>query len=308
MSFNAQILADSFYVTPDGTASRLTTFSVTYPRFILAEVNTHRMLSRNTASSRAIPVKRRITEMENDPFEFVEWGANKRGMQAGEEVEAEAIAAAKDIWASARKAAMTAAGCMSDLNVHKQIANRLLEPFIWNTTIISGTDWDNFFALRTHKDAQPEFQVIARMMKEVHDSSTPDYVIPNDWHLPMLTWNDRVSGLSIEDQVKVSAGKCGRVSYLTHDGKRDHSADIDLHDRMLSSGHMSALEHPARPMTVSEWDAIDAIRREIRSFKTDDPNVIRMLAQMELQVTYSGNYRGWIPYRKTIPGESIFRG
>jgi hypothetical protein len=159
--------------------------------------------------------------------------------------------------------------------VHKQLANRLLEPFMWHTVIVSATEWDNFWHLRAHPDAQPEIRRIAVMMREAWEGSTPRPCGPEQWHLP-LTDDLQVGGpdgLSLEDAIKVCVGRCARVSYLTHAGRRDPAADITLHDRLLSSGHLSPFEHAARPLGGGGW---------------------------------SGNFRGWTAYRKEIPGESDF--
>jgi hypothetical protein len=166
------------------------------------------------------------------------------------------------------------------LNVHKQVANRLLEPFMWHTVIVTATEWDNFWHLRAHPDAQPEIQRTAMLMKEAYDASTPAELGAGEWHLPLIDEVDRdaLEGKpgGEEDLIKISAGRCARVSYLTHAGKRDHGADIGLHDSLVESGHMSPLEHPARPLEAEELEAGE----------------------------FCGNFRGWRQYRKDFAHEA----
>jgi thymidylate synthase ThyX len=302
MGFDAKVLADSR--SPAG--HRLTTLEATFPRFVLAEFNTHRVFSRNSASSRAIPIAKQLRRVLEDPYVPIEFGANQPGMQAGDPLTGEKREAAEREWLNARDDAVRRVlGLVTDpsalatgadlfesleqveaavrdrnrpaewLNVHKQVANRLLEPFMWHTVIVTATEWENFWNLRCHPDAQPEIRLIAEKMRDAAGTSDPVELDWDDWHLPLVRPEDREQMASIEDLIKISAGRCARVSYLTHDGKRDLDADIELHDRLLESGHMSPLEHPARPLTAAEL--------------TDNE--------------WSGNFRGWRSYRKEIPSE-----
>jgi len=303
MSFDAKVLADS--VSPAGY--RLTTLEATFPRFVLAEFNTHRVFSRNSASSRAIPIAKQLRRVLEDPFVPLEFGSNQPGMQAGPPLQGAKREAAEREWLGARDdavrrvlgliAAPGEIGADDDLgeplaaveaairekavpaewlNVHKQVANRLLEPFMWHTVIVTATEWENFFNLRCHADAQPEIRLIAERMRDARAGSEPQEIGPGGWHLPLIRPEDREEGVPVGDLVKVSVGRCARVSYLTHDGRRDLSADLDLYSRLVESGHMSPLEHPAQPLGEAE------------------------LREAE----WSGNFRGWRPYRKLVPGES----
>jgi thymidylate synthase ThyX len=303
MGFDAKVLADSR--SPAGY--RLTTLEATFPRFVLAEFNTHRVFSRNSASSRAIPIAKQLRRVLEDPYVPIEFGSNQPGMQAGPPLDGGKREAAEAEWLRARDDAVRRVlhliagpeafssgdpllenlqkveAAIRDksqpaewLNVHKQVANRLLEPFMWHTVIVTATEWDNFWNLRCHPDAQPEIRLVAETMRDTTEASEPEELAEGEWHLPLVRPEDRQQVDSIEDLIKVSAGRCARVSYLTHAGVRDLGADIQLHDRLLESGHMSPLEHPARPLTASE------------------------LAEGE----WSGNFRGWHPYRKTISGEA----
>jgi thymidylate synthase ThyX len=273
VSYEAKSIADS--ISPAGV--RLTTLQVTFPRFILAEFNTHRMLSRNSASSRAVPVKKRIEDVLTDPFVPEKFGRNQKGMQAHEEPISEHNAEEAEVaWRYAARLAIHYTRRLNKLGVHKQWSNRLLEPFSWHTVVVTATDWDNFFHLRCHPDAQPEFQKIAGMMRDVMAASKPREFCYGDWHLPYITDEDyslENAGLHLG---AISAARCARVSYLTHEGKRDISADSALATRLLTSGHLSPFEHPARA-----------------DIRTD---------------AYFGNLRGWVSYRKHIHHEQDILG
>lgn len=272
MAYEARILADSENIT----RCRLVTFLVTFPRIVLAEFNTHRALSRNSASSRAIPVEKRIAAVEADPFIPESFGKNQRGMQAATALDGMAAEQAEQAWRDACQQAVRHARALAMLGVHKQLANRVIEPYCWHTVICSGTEWENFFALRCHPDAQPEIRRIAEMMRELYEGSESVVLMPGEWHLPLVTYEERIefAHAPAEHLAKISAGRCARVSYLTHDGRRAPDEDVALCDKLMASGHMSPLEHPAM--------ALPDRRAE-------------------------GNVRGFRQLRKTIPGEDVFR-
>jgi thymidylate synthase ThyX len=258
LGYKAKILLDS--VSPNGV--RLTTMEVTFPRFVLAEFNTHRMFSRNSASSRAIPVEKQLKRITENPCVPIYWGKNQKGMQASEEVSEKWKA--EYIWLRARDKALEYAKHLADLGVHKQVTNRLLEPFMWHTVIVTATNWSNFFALRCHPDTQPELRKAAMMMQEIHESHVPRQFDWDEWHLPLFYRSDgqlvcsedlaEIEKLSRDFEMsqteiakRVSAGRCARVSYLTHDGQRNLAADLQLCNMLIDSGHMSPLEHVATP-------------------------------------------------------------
>jgi len=294
MTFKCKILKDS--ISPDG--ARLTTFEVTFPRMVLSEFNTHRTFSRNSASSRAIPVEKMLKMVQENPYIPHYWGKNQKGMQAEAEVDQDTATLASKEWLQSRDMAVQSANRLLSLGIHKQITNRLLEPFMWHTVIVTATEWDNFFNLRDNKDAQPEIKTIAHMMKELYFSSSPETCYYDQWHLPLIDKEDfelevirDTSGrYDLERLKKISAGRCARVSYLTHDGKRDHEADIELHDRLLSGGHMSPLEHVARPIDYS------------------DLNQLELENKLRLNDKFIGNFKGWFQYRKMISGEHNILG
>ena len=276
MTYQAKILADS--VSPAG--HRLTTQEVTMPRIVLAEFNTHRVLSRNSASSRAIPVEKQLIRVLDEPFVPDYWGVNQKGMQADERLNPRDSADARFEWLSRRDLAVLGSvaligglgglqdealrarvGALQDLYgeidrplmrpVHKQLANRLLEPFMWHTVIVTATEWDNFYALRSNSQAQPEIRQTAEAMLAAYRSSKPEKIDYGAWHLPLIQADERQ--LAVSALVKIAAGRCARVSYLTHEGRRDPEQDIALYGRLVLSGHMSPLEHVARPFSAEEW-------------------------------------------------------
>lgn len=231
MTISAKIIAHSSHPgCPD-----LITIQCRYPRFIHAEVMTHRVFSRNASSSRAVPVERMIQGVLDDPAMPVAWGSNQPGMQAGEEIarREEAIA----MWLEARDRAVEAARDAQRLGLHKQIVNRLIEPFAHISVVITATEWENFFKLRCHPAADPTMHALADAMRDAIAHSKPTFVGRDGWHLPY----GAPTPLS-------SAGRCARVSYLNHDGSNpDIDKDAALAETLMASGHWSPFEHPATP-------------------------------------------------------------
>ena len=272
MGYSARVIADSV----SNANYRLTTMEVCFPRMVLAEFNTHRVFSRNSASSRAIPIQKQIDRIKEEPFMPSYWGANQAGMQAEQELEGKARDNAKREWLSARDDAVRHVENMLELGLHKQLANRVLEPFMWHTVIVTATEWSNFFALRANEMAQPEIREVAELMKKAYEASQPKVVNNDDWHLPLIQPEEYDGTFERSDDArKISAARCARVSYLTHDGKRDLEADITLYERLTSGGHMSPLEHVARPLSKEEL----------------------------VEGKWRGNFKGWIQLRKLVPNE-----
>lgn len=278
MAYSAKIIADSI----SQLGFRLTTFEITLPRIVLSELNTHRDFSRNSASSRAIPIEKMQRRVKDDPFTPVYWGKNQKGMSAEQELSYDECQASRRIWLDARDAMLLASQKLLEVGVHKQITNRLLEPFLWHTVIITATQWENFFALRTHADAQPEIRHIALMMQDLYNLSTkPEIMAHNAWHLPLVSDQKELlkEGWTPEQIRLISVGRCARVSYLTHNGTRDPIADIMLAQNLKLNGHMSPFEHVARPM---------------KSFEMSNE-------------TLKSNFVGWMQYRKSIKNENNFK-
>lgn len=321
--FSAKVIADS--VSPTG--KRLTTLEVVFPRMILSEFNTHRMLSKNSASSRAIPVVKQIRKIMKYPYIPNTIGINQSGMQAtsflagGDLMQAQqnvivkrdraVIGALEDLVGPAYvrnvfgdnlSAAMVDGFRDEDfdlvehilnyysatvkesekpegfLNIHKQTVNRYLEPFMWHTVVVTATEWDNFFALRIHGDAQPEICLPTELIRNAMAESTPQFINYGEWHLPFIQEDEKhlITSDTIEDWKYVSSGRCARVSYETHEGKRDIEKDIDLaKHRLVPHGHMSPLEHIATPVKDD--------------FEGD-----------------TGNFKGWFQFRKEIQFEDNY--
>ena len=333
--YNARILCDS--VSPTG--KRLTTFEVTFPRIVLAEAKTHRLLrgaggnveeilidglginddenlSRNSASSRAIPLTKQLERVMTHPFVPARFPLNCKGMQPQEYVEADHPMYQTLVaeWLEARdKVLVIARQLSSKRNVHKQIVNRLLEPWMWHTAILTATEWDNFFALRCHPDAQFEVKRIADLMYDLYHNppEAPQLVGPGLWHCPLidnedlslmmnwyLTKSQAYEGLpagyepaTTELMKRMSAARCARVSMLNHDGKRDVEADLGLFGKLIDPSHplhASPFEHVATPY-YSEG-LIQDVDRTAYYGKKD---------------LRSGNFVGWKQMRKFLPGENV---
>jgi len=296
--YEARIERDS--ITQYG--ERLTTVVCTLPRIVLAELNTHRVFSRSSASSRAIPVQKQIERLQADPFIPVYWGKNQKGMQADEELTQDLIAEAELLWRDARNHAVNSAMAMMGLGVHKQITNRLLEPFMWHTVIITATEWSNFDHLRIHKDAQPEIKQAAEMIFEVRQASKPKLLREGEWHLPFEREGEAAEvDYSMEERIYLSVGRSARVSYLNHAGVSDPSADIALAKRCLG-GHMAPWEHVARPMT--EFERAQMFGKS-RWFARPSTNPFGSGTGWCLGETeyFLGNFNGWVQARKLIHGE-----
>ena len=308
--YSAKIVADS--LNPEG--ERLTTMEVVIPRCVLAELNTHKMISKNSASSRAMPVKKLLQMAQDTPYIPEKFGVNQKGMQSEEFLTGAAAEEARTEWLQARDNAVYQAQRMLDLNVHKQFTNRLLEPFLWHTCILTGTEWSNFFHLRCHPMAHPSIRTTAELMSEQYGVSQPKLLAQGDWHRP-YTDDEDLAVCDIDTLVKVSTGRCARVSYLTHDGRKDHSEDIKLHDRIVAPGHMSPLEHPARPLT-----AVERKQYRMHHFVTERGNTysLREYYRVDGDIVnpygrgkvvkhwtthFCGNLDGWMQYRKTVPYE-----
>lgn len=242
----AKVIADS--ISPHG--ERLTTVEARCHRMILAELNTHRKFSRNSASSRAIPFKKQLERVLTDPAIPISFPAEQAGMRGGEELDEVKLAQAKLTWLDARDMAVRNAQNLADLGVHKSVVNRLLEPFMWHQVIISSTEWENFFRQRCSPLAQPEMEALANAIYLAMVASKPVRVEYGHWHMPYLTQPDidQCVGRGIDPRF-VSVARCARVSYLTHDGERDPEKDLDLYSKLVGAEppHASPLEHVATP-------------------------------------------------------------
>ncbi len=278
---NATIVADSINEQND----RITTFIVTFPRFLLAEMNTHRMFSRNSASSRARPFQTMLKEVKDDPFIPIRWLTTHKGMQGTVAVDDPTIAIEK--WLKARDAAIQAAIDLDKENVTKQLVNRLLEPYMWHEVIITATTFENFFALRAHPDAEIHIAYLAELMLNEYNASTPKVLSPNQWHLPFSDQFDeeRLATLVKQtqktlDQIKreIVCARCARISYrpFGSEDNYDYVADCKLFNSLVEGNHMSPLEHCGYAMTQEQYK--------------ENP--------------FSGNFKGFIQFRKLFKTEN----
>ncbi|MEY9178362.1 FAD-dependent thymidylate synthase [Bradyrhizobium elkanii] len=278
---SAEIISDS--ISPLGI--RLTTVKVVFPRMLLPEFNTHRVFSRNFRSSRAVPVVRLLEEVRTSPYEPYVWLRNKSGMQGGEPMSPEEILVARKAWQVGALSAADTAERLAKSGVHKQWANRGLEPYLYAHGVVTATEWDNFFELRDHKDAQPEIEALAKAIKGAFEGSVPETLRPGEWHLPFVTDYEK-EWLDLETQRKVSVARCARTSYLTHEGKMPlvHK-DLQLYHDLVGARplHASPAEHQATPDVWSDPDYAGEFR----------------WAQPELH----GNLVGFVQNRKIIERE-----
>jgi hypothetical protein len=383
-AINATIIADS----KNEFGNRITTFVVTFPRIILAELNTHRMFSRNSASSRAIPFKTMVKKVQENPFIPIAWQKDHKGMQGNEYVTDKShLGVIEDDWLQARDFAIKQATRLNtgfadivgnpDLSnkVTKQLCNRLLEPFMWHTAIITATEYENFFALRCPQYSIPNsigrvdkrfrskkdmitsyyengfnigieslsnfntmdwlkinqgageihIMALAETMWDAMNRSTPKELKEGEWHIPFgedllealestsdkskleilskeinktsIAYNEDMEKLAI----KIATARCARVSYLNFDGSDDYQKDIELHDNLARMGHWSPFEHCAKAMQEWEYNYNSynkAVVSKSENGKRDIPAYISNKG-------WSGNFRGFIQYRKMFDNENI---
>lgn len=257
MTITAKVIEDS--IAPNG--KRITTFQLMYPRFIHAEFLTHRMFSRNASSSRAIPVMKMIERALADPAFFVHIGKNQPGMQANEQVDAATAVTFEREWNELAQIVASYVGRWSnEYGIHKQVANRALEPWQHISVIVTTTETDNWRSLRKHPDAQPEIHELAIAWDAAMDASTPvlrkrERMTAAAWHLPYVTAEERLEHADNPTYLaKLSAARCARVSYLTHDGRAPNEAeDLALYERLVGGVplHASPIEHQAYPLPLA---------------------------------------------------------
>jgi thymidylate synthase ThyX len=315
-----EIIADS--INPKG--KRLTTYVLEYQRFVHAEMLTHRVFSKNAASSRAIPIEKMIQQVIDNPAMPVWWGKNQSGMFAKEELQPNTnvsfrawgkvhsidedgnsgstyhshmgdLEFSKQIWLEARDSAITYVRQLAEIGLHKQIANRILEPWFNIRIILSGTEFENFFALRAHPDAQPEIQALAYKMLEEYNKSEPKKLNAGEWHIPFgdsidirrlidetlvakhgEKWWEKMDGDVITDEAmrKIAIARCARISYFNYEGKDDYAADIILCDRLFGSipRHLSPTEHVAQAQDDDKFIGNFAGFKQYR-YMFDDQNL-----------------------------------
>jgi thymidylate synthase ThyX len=302
MTQKAKIIKDSI----NSQGQRITTFELDYWRPIHAEVLTHRIFSRNSQSSRAVPVEKVIEQVRNNPASPSHWGKKQKGMQADEQLTGEVLQRAKDLWMLAAKDAADTAERMLATGGHKQWVNRVLEPFQTMKVIVTSTDFNNFLWLRNHKDAQPEMRELAEPMQQEMqqelEASKPDLLLhDNMWHLPYVEttiidgkqryYDDTTNKeITLDQAIKISCSSCAQVSYRKLDTSLEKAED--LYNRLVASEpvHASAFEHVAKTCGLfKDWDSgwnegITHVNRDGHWF--------------------SGNFKHWVQYRQLIPNNS----
>lgn len=296
MSITAKIIAYSR--APSGQL--IVTFEIEYQRFIHGELMTHRLFSRNAASSRAIPVAAIIEQVRNNPAMPIHWGANQSGMQAKQELGTFRKKAAQKLWKIAAKAACKVAEAMTRVGLHKQVANRILEPFQTMKTVVTATCFENWFWLRDHEDAQPEIRALAQAMLAELDSQDPVDLGYNDWHVPYFGHGYWLldCGIPLADALAISSSCCAQVSFRKLDDTLDKAKTI--YARLVESEpvHASPFEHQATPMKESENEWGVSIINVPAFFTSWQDGITHVDRKGNF---WSGNFTGWIQHRQLIP-------
>jgi hypothetical protein len=267
MTATAKIIAHS--IGPHGR--QICTMVVRYWRAMHGELMTHRVFSRNASSSRAIPVAKMLRQVWSDPAGPQHWGSNRPGMQATTELTGWRLLLAKLLWSWAAKSAAFFSWAMMRVGLHKQVANRVTEPYQYITVLVTSTEWENFYQLRRHSDAQPEMQQLAEVMYRAQEASTPEKLANGQWHMPFVSAREyNVWGLM--DALRMSTARNARVSYLNHDQTApEPQKDFKLHDDLVCSSpmHASPTEHAAQcmelPTAYANFTGFRSYRRCIES-------------------------------------------
>lgn len=291
---SAKVIADS--IGTEGV--RLTTMELVYPRFIHAELMTHRVFSRNASSSRAIPVKRMLDMIREHPALPYSWRMNERGMQGYTRAPADVAHEAQALWLASMGSALAFAEKLNALGLHKQIVNRVVEPYAHIKVVVTSVYWENWNELRNSVLADPTIEALAKAIWEAREASEPQHLFGGEWHLPYIEpeefeqyletaalFNGRsdAHAVAVNVALKVSTARCARVSYNNHDGKRAPiEKEFELYDRLVGSHprHASPAEHQATP--------------DLRDSKEE-----------WIKPSLHGNLHGWVQHRKMIDDENL---
>lgn len=299
---SAKIIKDSI----NKLGQRITTFELEYNRFIHGELMTHRVYSRNAASSRAIPIDKVIQMIEDSPAIPVEWGLNQSGMQAKQFHKLPSTC--EWAWRKGAKEAVQQARLLQGLGLHKQLVNRVLEPYQYIKVIVTSTTFDNFFWLRYHPDAQPEIKRLSELMLKEYRSSKPFLLKEGELHLPYvdcerdnvgtinysIITNGGREYLTKEEAIKVSTSCCAQVSYRLLDQSQEKADKIYNQLVTMEPVHASPFEHVAiAPPDYSVDIAYYFIQEgEVEGFEG--------ITSVGKGCFYSGNFKNWIQYRQLI--------
>lgn len=320
----AEIICDS----KNEFGDRITTFILTFPRYLLAEINTHRMLSRNSASSRAIRFEKMVKSVMENPFIPYRWQKDHAGMQGTEYFTDDEVKQFKLVedHLEARNNAIMWARRQNSKGVTKQLCNRLIEPFMYHTCLLTGTEFENFFALRAHDAAEIHFGILAEEMLKALNESEPKQLNAGEWHIPfgdtfdweMLSsiakdrlgwpesipprglnnknlWDETIQKLKIE----LATFRCAQISYITHENEMPYIEMLAKHDRLVAQGHMSAFEHCARAMNEEECEQFTLVVPRRGWPKNPQKYLTKTILK-----GVCGNFRGFIQYRKMFPNEN----
>lgn len=299
----------AYSTNPSG--NNIITFELEYPRFIHGEFMTHRLFSRNAMSSRAVPIEKMIEQVRNNPAKPIHWGKNQPGMQAKEEQNTAVLDqvgeefSVEDWWELAAEDAAASAEALSEAGYHKQIVNRLLEPFQVMKTVMTATEIDNFFYLRSHEDAQPEIKELSDCMQNAVEDCEPELLKEGEWHTPyvehfrasdgdsILEYHTNNLSVTVEDALKISASCCAQVSFRACDDNIDKATRV--YDRLVESKpvHASPFEHQAKPMKVPHHHEFPE-----GSFSYGIEDGITHVDKDAC--AWSGNFKGWIQHRQLI--------
>jgi hypothetical protein len=297
MTVEAKVVCHS--ISPE--AIPIATVQIKQPRIIHSEFMTHRALSKNASSSRAIPTERMLKNILEDPARPVRFGANQKGMQdkGGDHREpvmfcnpftgALISMPPEDAWDYGLHLMSSISQGFADAGYHKQIANRLVEPWSHISLVVTATEWDNFFMLRDHPDADPTIHAVAAAVKDALRESSPKLIKQGQWHLPYIHEDEKGGSIALADLIKMSVARCARVSYLNHDGGNPSmEEDINLYTRLMGSQpfHATPSEHQATPDRYAPFVANGYMTK-----KWENPHE-------------HGNLYGWRQYRKMISGEN----
>ncbi len=285
---SARVVAASYSLKSD---VEIITWELEYPRIIHSELMTHRVFSRNAASSRAIPIAKVLEQVRNNPAMPVHWGKNQAGMQAKEELTGEDLDAVIAAWEMSALGASGWAENMQKANAHKQVVNRILEPYQFIKVVLTTTEVDNWFWLRLHEDADPTIQELARCMRSSWLLSRAAYLKPGQWHMPYFedgVWYEGC-GTSLEDALKISSSCCAQVSFRSLDDSLEKANKV--FGKLIESEpvHASPTEHQATPMKSVPAGTLPHGCEE-------------GVTHVDRNGRYwSGNFRGWIQHRQLIP-------
>jgi hypothetical protein len=244
------------------------------------------MFSRNTRSSRACPTNKLIKEVLDSPAKPIFWGANKQGMQPGKECTNKVNRVGlkiprEEAWDLIAKSVAKWAESFYEAGYHKEIVNRLIEPFLMTHTIISFTEISNFLKLRLHEHAQADIRLLANLINKEINKTKPISLLPGQWHLPYITETEK-NDFSLSELKLISTARIARVSYTPYEGKIDIDKDIQLGRKLIRDKHMSPTESIATP--------IDLKKPKLKYVYNKFGNY------------WGGNFKSFMQYRQEIEG------